>query len=701
LSHLKNLIHEIHRRSVWQVVGIYLLGGWIALQVVDTLVDSLGLPDWFPAFAVMLLIVGFPIVVATAFVQEGVGGSAATGTGSAGAEAASGGSGAEGALTEDVSAETSSPIANLAHGTGSLDRPSSRPPRLYRLLTWKNAIGGGVLAFALWGVFAAGWLLAGGGPIGGAPGARVAPAEDDLRSIAVLPFDNLTTDEENAFFADGVHEDVLTQLSKIADLTVISRTSVLVYRDDPKPLGEIGAELGVRTILEGSVRRSGDNVRVTAQLIDTETDAHLWAENFDRALTAANVFAIQTEIAQRIADALQATLSPEEASRIARLPTDDLDAYDATLRARQAYNRYTAEDNDEAIRLFRRAAARDPAYAEPWAGLADAYGQRALRYGYGPEWADSSEAAARHALSLTPDLATAYKALGLAHIVRQEVDEALAANLRAIELDPNYGDAINNAGATYLRMGRLADALRWYKRSFRLQPNNEFARSNVASAYIFLGENAIGLRWIEDALAVDPTKVNDRCWQALFYTIDGQYARGVELIEVLEAERPDDIYVILFSSLIHARAGNHERAAEAVLHSLELSPDQGLLGWQHVALPGGFALEQLGRDDEATELLTGLLERSAAEVETEPRNPNTHAHLAFALAALGRYDEAIDALERAYETGFRYRITLDLYPVWDDVRDDPRFQALYQAIADDVERMRLEIEREEIEAGER
>ena len=230
MSHLKRLIHEIHRKSIWQVVGIYLLGGWIALQVVETLVDSLGLPEWFPAFAVMLLIVGFPIVVATAFVQV----KEAPGAPKTAASA-------PGTVTDS---STGTQGAGLAGGTGSLDRPSTRPPRLYRMLTWKNAIGGGIVAFAVWGIVAAGWMGMNAyvdrqlGDTRSAPrtGALTSAESDALKSVAVLPFANLSTDQENAFFADGIHEDVLTQLSKVGDLVVISRTSVLAYRDTDRSL---------------------------------------------------------------------------------------------------------------------------------------------------------------------------------------------------------------------------------------------------------------------------------------------------------------------------------------------------------------------------------------------------------------------------------------------------------------------------------
>ncbi len=266
MSGLKRLINEIHRRSLWQVLAIYLLGAAVGYQLIEALVSGLGLPAWFPALAIVLFIVGLPIVLATAFTQEGL----------------------------SPAARQQDPTLLPEGG-----RPEDRG--VQRLFTWRNAIFGGVLAFALWGVVATGWLFLGPGVDGRSAGASA----EVRRSIAVLPFVNMEGDE-NASFTKGIHEDILTHLSKIRDLTVISRTSVMLYAGSDKPSRRIAEELGVGTLLKGSVRRAGGQVRVVTQLIDAETDAHLWAETYDRELTAENVFAIQTDVAQQIARALQA-----------------------------------------------------------------------------------------------------------------------------------------------------------------------------------------------------------------------------------------------------------------------------------------------------------------------------------------------------------------------------------------------------------
>jgi TolB-like protein len=687
---------------VWQVIGIYLLGGWIALQVVETLVDSLGLPEWFPAFAVMLLIVGFPIVVATAFVQEGVGGGG-------GAAPAPVGTGVREKPRPSETIPQVPASSDLARGTGSLDRPSTRPPRLLRLLTWRNAIGGGVLAFALWGVLAAAWmgvkvwvdreLRPADEPLVG--GTAMTSGSERLKSIAVLPFDNLSTDAENAFFADGIHEDVLTQLSRIGDLTVISRTSVLAYRDAATPLAEIARQLDVGTILEGSVRRSGDNVRITAQLIDAETDRHLWADNFDRALTAANVFAIQTEIAQRIADALAATLSPEEEDRLVRRPTEDLDAYLASLRGREAYRLYTDGANNEAIRLFRLAIDGDASFAEPWAGLSDAYGQRVIRYGYGLEWADSSEAAARRALELDPDLATAYKALGLAQGARGDDVASIESNLRAMELDPNYSDPVNNAGVSYQRLGRHDDAFRLMSRSYRLQPNLAFARANAAFGYALLGDFDIAHARLDEALRFDPTDPDTRLYLGFLHIFEGHADAGADVADDVLEQDPNSIFFLAWAAEANLFARRFDVAAELAQRSLELSPDQDVVGWRLAGLTGGYALLREGATEAGNELLDDVLARRMADWERRPEAAVVPFEIASVHAARGELSPALDWLEAAYEAGWRYPFYVEHDPVFDAARDDPRFQEILGTMREDVERQRLTIEREEARAGRR
>ena len=252
----------------------------------------------------------------------------------------------------------------------------------------------------------------------------------DTKSIAVFPFDNLRPDPENEYFSDGITEDITTQLSKIGDLIVIARTSVMRYKDSEKSLGEIAEELQVDAILEGSVRRADNQVRITAQLIDGESEDHLWAETYDREMT--DIFAIQSDVAKQIAASLKIELSSEDVERMGKKPTDSLSAYDYYLKGREYYNRYTAQDNETAIELFKRAIETDSDYALAYAGLADAYAQQTWWRGSREEWLDLAIQEANKAISLDPDLAEGYKALGLVYSLKGWLDRAIEANEKAL-----------------------------------------------------------------------------------------------------------------------------------------------------------------------------------------------------------------------------------------------------------------------------
>ncbi len=261
-------------------------------------------------------------------------------------------------------------------------------------------------------------------------------ASVERKSIAVLPFKNLSEEKENEYFSDGITEDIITQISKIGDLKVISRTSVMQYKNKEKSLREIGKELGVATVLEGSVRRAGNQLRIVAQLIDASSDEHLWAETYDRELT--QIFAIQSDVAQKIAAALKAKLSPAEKERIEKKPTENLTAYDYYLKGREYYYHYRKQDNENAIELFKRALELDPSYALACAGLGDAYGQRFIKFGFNDAWLDSSIVTSTRAISLNPSLAEGYKALGLAYMAKGGHRKSLEANRKAVELNPSY-----------------------------------------------------------------------------------------------------------------------------------------------------------------------------------------------------------------------------------------------------------------------
>ena len=291
---------------------------------------------------------------------------------------------------------------------------------------WKTA-GGVVLGLALFflGLWYTGMLYQWYSDVQqtgeSAPSETSVAEEVDSKSIAVLPFDNLSPDPENEYFSLGITEDIITQLSKITELRVTSRTSAMRYQDSEKSVREIAQELQVASILEGSVRRVGNQVRITAQLIDPKTDEHLWAETYDREIE--DIFAIQSDVAEQIASSLKVELSPEDRARIERKPTENLTAYDYYLKGRDHYYSYSREDNERAIEFFNEALEVDPDYALAHGGLADAYAQRWLWYGFGEGWLDSAIEESNKAVALDPDLAETYQAEGLVQRLLREARE--------------------------------------------------------------------------------------------------------------------------------------------------------------------------------------------------------------------------------------------------------------------------------------
>jgi TolB-like protein len=307
MSRLKRLLVEAHQRSLWQALVIYLGASYAVLEAVQLFRDEFGLPDWLLPVALALLLIGLPVVIVASLAKQEVYG-------------------------DEVPEE---------HAEAAAEED-----RRLRLFTWRTAGLSFMAALAVWGVVAAGLLLFGGyGPV----------RTDERPSVAVLPLVNRSGLEEDMYFTDGIHDEILTQLSKISGLSVRGRTSVMEYRDSPKNLRQIGEELNARYLMEGGVQRAGATVRINVQLIDAENDEHVFVDTYDRELSVENLLAVQREVALRVADVLEATLTAQEREQIEKVPTDNLEAYDYYFRARHEFYKYTPEGNALAVELLEKA----------------------------------------------------------------------------------------------------------------------------------------------------------------------------------------------------------------------------------------------------------------------------------------------------------------------------------------------------------
>jgi TolB-like protein/Tfp pilus assembly protein PilF len=436
-------------------------------------------------------------------------------------------------------------------------------------------------------------------------------AADAGPSIAVLPFDNRSKLEDDAFFVDGIHDDILTQLSRVSALKVISRTSVEQFRETKLPIKSIAEQLGVRSILEGGVQRAGDRVRVNVQLIDANTDAHLWAETYDRDLTAANIFAIQSELASAIAGALKAALTPAEMARVNAVPTRNLDAWEAYQLGKQRMAKRTSAGLAEAEQFFRKAVSLDPSFALAHVGLADTL---RLETEYSGASLDSklpqAESSIQKALSIDPDLAEAWASRG--GIAMSPADNTTAEQMlrRAIELNPNYSTAHHWLSIVLRRSGRVPEGLAHAERAAQLDPLSSIINSNLGDIlnrqgrfaeaaaryqraididpasplpYFVLGFTnayarnrfADAVRLVERTIALDPGNPQ-WVWRLAMLQLDLTDASAAKRL-MSEAMRrwPDDEYADSFAAILADMLGDHAAAEQYAREAFAALPRGG------------------------------------------------------------------------------------------------------------------------------
>ncbi len=495
------------------------------------------------------------------------------------------------------------------------------------------------------------------------------------KSIAVLPFENLSDDKGAAYFADGIQDEILTKLAGIADLKVISRTSTAKYKSKPEDLKTVSQQLGVATVLEGSVQKAADKVRVNVQLIDARADSHLWAKTYDRDL--ADVFAIQSEVAQEIADSLKAKLSPAEANTLASAPTKDPQAYDLFLKGefeqRVANSNFRPESFDQAARWYKEAIARDPEFALAIAQLAICQLRRHWLTDPLSE-AEVIEAGrmAKQAVTLAPDLAEAHVALGLFHYYGfREYEPALAEFQRALELRPNYSLALQFVAFVHRRQGKWDRTLDELKRSIDQDPRDPYVQGGLAETYVFLRkwreadtgmfDMVIGTRGQTFVLARDFNAALKACetstvaaankWQRFAAKAGIRVLAGDVSGAQSDAEKARD--------LLEARVREHPQDFRALR----------ALSWVYLALD---------RKNDAINIARQALGLLPPEKDAVLGSGNLAA-LAEIQAQTGAATEAVQNLRRllsipAGETVSIARLKVD--PVWDPIRNDPGFQQL-------------------------
>jgi TolB-like protein/Tfp pilus assembly protein PilF len=673
----RNFFSELKRRNVYKVAIAYGVVAWLLLQAASILFPTFEAPPWTMKVFVAVAALGLPVALVIAWAFE---------------------------LTPEGLRRT--------EFADELPKKSSRN----RAWIYVVLIAGAISI----GLFFLGRFTA-------APKRNVS-AGLPMKSIAVLPFENFSEDKAFAFFADGVQDEILTDLAKIADLKVISRTSVMQYKNtSARNLPEIAQALKVAHVLEGSVQRSANRVRVSAQLIDARNDTHIWADKYDRDL--ADVFAIQSEIAQKIADQLQAKISPHERSAIEKQPTKDLAAYDLYVRATEAIDAAPTTQNlkenlSEAISLLEQAIARDPAFFNAYCKLAQAHAQLYL---FGEDHTSarlaSAEQAIKAALRLQPDAAEAHWAQAGLLYSKLDYDGARAEIEIARRSLPNDARVFELSGYIDRRQGRWPESACNLERALEVDPNNVSILWQIALSYESLRDYAKDAAVLDRILALKPNDLDARLARGQLEVAWKADTRLLhEVIESSIQQNPASSAHLAPLRIFLASAERDAGAAERALTDLgddTYGPDaiqfsrafgEGQLArWKgdaaaaHASFTTARAAQQrivdaqpdygpalcvlglidagLGRKDDA-------LREGRRAVELTPpskdsiNGPIIMGFFAVICAWVGEKDLAIEQLTQAIQLPGRSSYgQLRLHPLWDPLRGDPRFEKIVDSLA--------------------
>ena len=581
---------ELQRRNVYKVAVAYAIIGWLSIQIATQVFPFLEIPNWIVRLVIAVVAIGFPIALVIAWAFEAT---------------------SEGIKRTEVADTMSAATRQKKHAW------------IYIVVV------GAAISVAL---FFLGRYTAQSRE-GGRPPATAGSLPQ--KSIAVLPFDNLSEEKGNAYFAEGIQDEILTRLAKVADLKVISRTSTQHFKSAPDNLPQIAKQLGVMHILEGSVQKANDQVRVNVQLINALTDAHLWAETFDRKLT--DIFAVESEIAKTIADTLQAKLTGSEKTAIAKKPTENPAAHELYLQGRYFWNKRSAANLRKSIDYFNQAIAQDPNYALAYAGLAQAWMVLPAYNGGAPvECKPHAEAAARKALSLDETLSDAVAVLAS---IKAEYDfdfpDARAEYERAIQLNPNDATARHWFSTDCLATtGDHVSELAEMKRAAELDPLSLVINTNLGNAYLHNNRLDEAIAQFPKAIEMDPS----------FYFAQWSYGQAL----LLQGKIPEAI-------------SQFENATSMTDDPIPLA----MLGL-------GYGVS--GRRDDAQKILAKLRESRAQRF--------TPAYsLALVCVGLGDQEQAINWLEESYREHDGNNIAaIRIDPSLAPLHGNPRFEALAEKI---------------------
>ncbi|MFL6518947.1 MAG: tetratricopeptide repeat protein [Chthoniobacterales bacterium] len=581
---------ELKRRNVYKVAVAYAIVGWLLIQIATQVFPFLEIPNWVVRLVIAVVAIGFPIALIIAWAFE---------------------------LTP----------AGIKR-TEEADREGERPSRSHAWI-YVAMIGAAVSV----GLFFMGRYTA-------TPRqSEAATASLTAKSIAVLPFDNLSRDPDNAYFAEGVQDEILTRLAKVADLKVISRTSTQRFKSTPDNLPQIAKQLGVMHILEGSVQKANNQVRVNVQLINAMTDAHLWADTYDRKLT--DIFAVESEIAHTIAETLQAKLTGSEKQMMAAVPTTDTNAYELYHKGRSLWEKRSGDSIPKAIAFYQQAIASDPNYALAYAGLANAY--VILPYWTNADRRESNakaKEAALKALSIDSNLSEAHRALGKVLFFSEiDIPGATREYQRAIELKPNEAAAHHWYGNDVLAAtGRFEEAIAEGKRAVSLDPMSSVMTIDLGETMYYARRYEDAAREMRKGLDLDPTSVYAHYNLGMAFQAMGNLSGAIAEFEKAKEQPGDNPLVSSLCAAAKTQAGDKD-AAVRMLGDLDKLSQRGE--------PVGY-------------------------------------YRAVLYLSLNNKNEALRALEQGYEERDGSNIGwIKVDPLLDPLHSDPGFEALVHKVVGD------------------
>jgi len=607
-----DFLRRLRDRKLAQWALAYLAGAWVALQGTAILADQFLWPGWVQRSVTVLLAVGLLLVLVLAWYHGEQGRQRASGPELLMVAALLVVAGAGILLVRGSEPDGPDASDAASAGPGPADLASGAGPSL-------------------------------SGPAASAAGHRLDP-----RKVAVLPFRALGSDEEGRAFALGVHDDILTRLSRVRDLRVISRTSVMEYENSPDNIREIAAELGAGAIVEGGVQRAGGQVRLNVQLIDARSDTHLWAETYDREWSLANLFAIQSEIAERVASALQATLSAEERARIESRPTDDVEAYELYQRARRHLVEQEVETParlaTEALVLATR---RDPTFAEAFALLGYAHaGLHWFHFDRSPERLRAAKAAIDSALALDPELPEAHVAMGWywywGHLDYERALEEFGIAERSI---PNDAELLLGIGSVKRRQGRTEEALEYFRRAEEMAPRDATPVRTVGETLRLLDRYEEAEARFRRHLRLRPESPSAYVRLTVLYQVRGDLAAARAILERARELGVSDPVLTGLTFDLRRLERDHDGALEVLRSVAGGAIRDGQFRYVPVELAAAEIHVEMGESARAEELFGAAVARLERELEARPDDERLHGALGLALAGLGRAGPAVELLD--------------------------------------------------------